>query len=277
MKKYKYVYKPKNKKNFISKYGYVILAVAFALVFLFKPAEGKVQVIKKHNKIPNIPVEEKDETVDKALMTAYIKGKDDTVIDGKAYDYDTDLGTRYFDANVKKNGLPNSETIFRIGQKLFGNSNFKVTAFYGEYYVVDRDKLNKDMLETGIINDKDNLFGGIHEGLDLKSKTYNSDFYALTDGYLINDGKDKYNTIAIYDPQKNITVLYLHCRNVYVKMDEDTKTYIKAGQKIGSQGSSGLPGNGDHVHIEVVRGVKERAYSSKDNVISALPPYDYVK
>lgn len=275
--KYAYRYK-KRKKSFISSYGYIILAVIIAVVFLLNPGEGKVQIIKKQNKNETATFEQQEENVDKTLMTAYIKGKNDNVIDGKAYDYETDLGKRFFDANVKKNGLPDSETIFNIGQKLFGNINFKVSAFYGEYYVVDRDKLNDDMLETGVINDKDNLFGGIHEGLDLVSKTYNSDFYALCDGYLINDGtNDKYNTIAVYNPAKNITVLYLHCRNVYVKMDNETKTYIKTGQKIGSQGSSGLDGNGDHVHIEVARGVKKTAYSSKDNVISALPPYDYVK
>lgn len=231
-------------------------------------------IIKNQN-IPTSEVSPKKE--EKTLLTAYMKGKNDDIINGEAYDFETDLGKRFFDKEVKENGLPNSETIFNIGQKLFGNFNFKVSAFYGEYYVVDREDLKEDMLETGIINDKENLFGGIHEGLDLVSKTYNSDFYSLCDGYLINDGNDKYNTIAIYNPEKNVTILYLHCRNVYVKMGDGEKTYIKKGQKIGSQGNSGLDNNGDHVHIEVIKGVKKTAYSSKDSKISALPPYDYIK
>ncbi len=270
--KYRHYRYYKRKKSPVKFFG-----IAFFGVIIFFSLLGKeeVEVIKNQN----IPTEEEvtDEN-NKTFLTAYMKGKDDDIIDGKAYDFETDLGKRFFDKEVKENGLPNSETIFNIGQKLFGNFNFKVSAFYGEYYVVDREDLNEDMLETGIINDKQNLFGGIHEGLDLVSKTYNSDFYSLCDGYLINDGTDdKYNTIAIYNPGENVTVLYLHCRNVYVKMQGDTKVYIKKGQKIGSQGNSGLDNNGDHVHIEVIKGVKKTAFSSKDSVVSALPPYDYTK
>ena len=131
--KYKHHKYYKKKKS-----SFKIFGIAFFAIIIFFSLMGKNEdnIIKNQN-IPTSEVSPKKE--EKTLLTAYMKGKNDDIINGEAYDFETDLGKRFFDKEVKDNGLPNSETIFNIGQKLFGNFNFKVSAFYGEYYVVDRE------------------------------------------------------------------------------------------------------------------------------------------
>ena len=97
---------------------------------------------------------------------------------------------------------------------------------------------------------------GGHGGWDVQTQAHydperDDFFYALTDGQLIADGEDKYNTIAVYDGKN--TTLYLHAREVFVSMENPT---IKRGMRLGKQGNVGLGESDDktrsHVHIEVL-------------------------
>ena len=76
-------------------------------------------------------------------------------------------------------------------------------------------------------------------------------FYPLLGGKLIQDGKDKYNTIAVYNSDHNITVLYLHADKVLVS---EPNLDIDLDKPLGIQGSTGPNVTGAHVHIEVLKG-----------------------
>lgn len=116
----------------------------------------------------------------------------------------------------------------------------------------------------------------MHEGVDLYSFD-NSDFYSLCDGYLVNDGKDdKYGTIAVYNDERNITVLYLHSKKSYSEISQNENIRIYKGQKLGVQGAKGLSSGSDHVHIEIREGLVTNANSSMDIERESLYPYNYL-
>ncbi len=96
-----------------------------------------------------------------------------------------------------------------------------------------------------------------HSGLDIQTKdvagaaTANRKFYAVSKGKVISAGIDSNKTIAIYDSDKNITVLYLHARKVAVSVNDE----VTVGDYLGIQGDTGVPG-AEHVHLEVRNGSK---------------------
>lgn len=103
-----------------------------------------------------------------------------------------------------------------------------------------------------------NGYKGGHSGIDMQTKdvagnkTADRKFYAVSKGKVIAAGSDKYNTIAVYDADQDITVLYLHARKVSVALNS---TVVAGTTLLGVQGDSGSPG-AEHVHIEVRRGRK---------------------
>ena len=102
--------------------------------------------------------------------------------------------------------------------------------------------------------DGDPYTGG-HSGWDVVIDSDNVPFFhALIGGELIEDGKDDYNTIAVYNPDYKITVLYLHAEEVLVSMADPI---IREDQRLGIQGDTGPNVTGDHVHIEVRAGMRK--------------------
>jgi len=100
-------------------------------------------------------------------------------------------------------------------------------------------------------------YDGGHSGIDMQTvdvegeATANRHFYSLSSGVVISAGADSFNTISIYNQSKNISVLYLHARKLYVQ-DGDR---VKVGDKLGEQGNVGLGHSrqtiAEHVHLEV--------------------------
>ena len=97
------------------------------------------------------------------------------------------------------------------------------------------------------------MLGG-HSGWDVAIESEEPVFHALIPGELIQDGEDEYKTIAVYNADHEITVLYLHADSVDVSMAEPT---ITEGQRLGIQGDTGPGVTGAHVHIEVREGMRK--------------------
>ena len=95
-----------------------------------------------------------------------------------------------------------------------------------------------------------------HAGWDVVTKGGAAvPFYSLTTGKLVApvDGRpDPNNTIAVYDKETQMTILYLHARDILVKPDEEGM--VRVGQLLGTQGDTSHREIGVHVHIEVQEG-----------------------
>lgn len=102
---------------------------------------------------------------------------------------------------------------------------------------------------------KCDAYDGGHSGVDIQTRdvastrTADRIFYAVSRGMVIASGNDKYNTVAIYDQQKNITSLYLHARRADVRVGQ----VVEVGQRLGIQGDAGVTG-AEHVHVEFRQG-----------------------
>ena len=81
-------------------------------------------------------------------------------------------------------------------------------------------------------------------------------FYPLLGGELIQDGEDEYNTIAVYNSEHDITVLYLHADEVLVSKSNPN---IDLDEPLGTQGNTSPDEIGDHVHIEIRLTAREQA------------------
>ena len=100
------------------------------------------------------------------------------------------------------------------------------------------------------------VYDGGHPGWDVQTKAEedprrNAYFYAVTAGELLKAG-GAYNTIAIYDSEKDKTTLYAHASSILVSVENNPT--IKVGQRLGRQGATGPNTTGPHVHIEVREG-----------------------
>lgn len=93
---------------------------------------------------------------------------------------------------------------------------------------------------------------GRHEGIDIV-KGYGSRVNSLTNGVVLRAGGDSINTLAIYLPKVDKTVIYLHSKPT-VKSGQT----VKRGQQIATEANVGAP---THTHVEMRPG-KQR-YASK--------------
>jgi Mg-chelatase subunit ChlD len=118
-----------------------------------------------------------------------------------------------------------------------------VSTLWGEYYVFDkRYGANRSLLK----------FNGIHEGIDLYSNK-GDDFYSLTNGTVAVPYDADYGRIVI--KSGDYYIVYMHAKYSYIK-DKMKGEEIKAGEKLGKQGSIGNDGisgpeEGKHVHVSV--------------------------
>ena len=80
-------------------------------------------------------------------------------------------------------------------------------------------------------------------------------FYPLLGGELIQEEEDEYNTIAVYNSDHEITVLYLHADEVLVSKPN---LNIDLDKPLGIQGNTSPDKIGDHVHIEIRLGKRNR-------------------
>jgi murein DD-endopeptidase MepM/ murein hydrolase activator NlpD len=141
--------------------------------------------------------------------------------------------------------------LFKIPLSQIDNSNSGANYNYNPYGNEDTDREGKC-----------EGYDGGHSGLDIQTKdvagtaTADREFYALTSGEVISASSGTFNTIAVYNAEKNLTVLYLHARSVSVSVSQT----VAAGQELGIQGNEGLssnPSTAEHVHVEVRSGRRQ--------------------
>ena len=117
-------------------------------------------------------------------------------------------------------------------------------------------------------------YNGIHEGVDYQLKE-GTPIYSIADGTVtrVTNSTSDYvlSTLAIYNSDVNITVVYLHSNAITVKVGD----HIKRGDRIAEEGKHGnkikiTP----HTHIELRYGKQTSATKSLgDNTASNPDPY----
>ena len=119
-----------------------------------------------------------------------------------------------------------------------------------------------------------------HAGWDVqtKDKSTNQLFYSLTAGRLLlpdEEGEtDNSNTIAIYDEDSDMTILYLHAEDILVNPDDEGMVHV--GKKLGTQGNTSPFDIGVHVHIEIQKGESTTpVYKTRGNETINPIPYLY--
>ena len=103
---------------------------------------------------------------------------------------------------------------------------------------------------------------GRHEGIDIV-KGYGSRVNSLTNGVVLKAGGDRINTLAIYLPKVDKTVIYLHSRPT-VKAGQN----VSRGQQIATEANVGAP---THTHVEMRPGKQTNASKSVDDPVLDNP------
>lgn len=108
-------------------------------------------------------------------------------------------------------------------------------------------------------------FSGIHEGIDFLNEE-GCDLFSILGGKVTRAG-DQNGTVAIYNETYDVTVIYLHCRKIAVKIGD----VVEAGTKIGVEGDkkSASP----YTHVEVRFGQHKSSNSYRDVFLQSDVPY----
>lgn len=137
---------------------------------------------------------------------------------------------------------------------LYGKDTGQVALLYGQY--------------TEMVRSKDNKLGysGIHEGIDFVSKE-GQQLHAILPGEILRAGTDKDGTVAVYNEALDVTVLYLHCREVEVVRGD----MVVAGQPLALEGDKGS--GAPYVHIEVRNGKYRSPNPYRNATVESDVPY----
>ncbi len=92
--------------------------------------------------------------------------------------------------------------------------------------------------------------GCTHKGIDYKASS-GTPIYALIKGKIKANANNSYGVISIYNSEKNISLLYLHCSSSSVAIDAD----VNVGDIIGETGNVSPDAIGAHLHIELRKGI----------------------
>ena len=108
-----------------------------------------------------------------------------------------------------------------------------------------------------------------HEGIDCV--TYEGHpVYAILGGVVTSARiKDGLSTIAVYNAEHNVTIIYLHVKDFAVSAGQN----ITQGAKIASEGANGA--TSAHTHVELRTGSQTSASVSKNTVLENPNPYPY--
>lgn len=140
---------------------------------------------------------------------------------------------------------------------LYGGDRGEVSMLYGQYC----ERRGDGRGHTG--------FTGVHEGIDFTCSP-GVPLYAILGGEVTRAGKDKDGTVAIYNEEYDVTVLYLHCGDIDVRVGST----ISKGEFIGCEGSKGTKNNsGIYTHVEVRRGRHTSANAYRNTALESECPY----
>lgn len=88
-------------------------------------------------------------------------------------------------------------------ERLYGADVGETALYYGQYCEREKDR-------KGVWG-----YTGIHEGIDFVN-VKGAPLYAILGGE-VTRGADKNGTVAIYNAEYDVTLLYLHCENSIVR------------------------------------------------------------
>ena len=112
---------------------------------------------------------------------------------------------------------------------LYGGDHGEVSMLYGQYCERRGDGHGR----TG--------FTGVHEGIDFTNAP-EAALFAILGGEVTRAG-DSNGTVAVYNAEYDVTVLYLHCEKIEVRRGD----MIEAGTYIAQEGKKGSDGTYTHV------------------------------
>ena len=121
--------------------------------------------------------------------------------------------------------------------RLYGDDVGEVSLLYGQYC----ERISDGKGHEG--------FSGVHEGIDFTSEK-GSALHAILGGVVTRAG-DSNGTVAIYNEDYDMTVLYLHCYDICVRRGDE----VEPDTQIAVEGKKGISGYDTYyTHIEVREG-----------------------
>lgn len=142
-------------------------------------------------------------------------------------------------------------------EALYGGDLGETAMYYGQYCERVRGKGGK----VG--------FSGVHEGIDFANEP-GAQLYAILGGEVTRAG-DSNGTVAVYNAEQDITLLYLHCEEISVRRGD----VIEAGQAIAVEGSKKSGSAYTHVELRTGRHTSSSAY--RDTKLESDCPYAYMQ
>lgn len=149
---------------------------------------------------------------------------------------------------------------------LFVNRIFNTT--YTNYSNQNPGNINGEYLQSyaGLNGCSGTCSGACeHKGIDYRAAAGTA-IYALISGTVLTNASDTYGTIAIYNSDKNLTLLYLHCSSSSIPIT----TTVTKGQLLGYSGAAGAPA---HLHLELRNGSRTNG-SCLETVPATAQTYD---
>ena len=136
---------------------------------------------------------------------------------------------------------------------LYGDDVGEVSMFYGQYCERRGDGHGR----TG--------FTGVHEGIDFTNAP-EAPLYAILEGEVTRAG-DSNGTVAVYNAEFDVTVLYLHCEEIEVRRGDK----IEAGAYIAQEGKKGS--GGTYTHVEMRNGRHTTSNPYRNTILESDCPY----
>ena len=138
-------------------------------------------------------------------------------------------------------------------ERLYGADIGETAMYYGQYCQRERDRQGR----TG--------YTGIHEGIDFVNEK-SCNLHAILGGTVTRAG-DSNGTVAVYNEEYDITLLYLHCEKIAVRRGD----VLEAGDKIAVEGKKNS--GGWYTHVEMRKGRHTSSSPYRDTALTSDCPY----
>ena len=138
-------------------------------------------------------------------------------------------------------------------ERLYGADVGETAMYYGQYCQREKDRKGR----TG--------YTGIHEGIDFVNEK-GCDLHAILGGTVTRAG-DSNGTVAVYNEEYDITLLYLHCEKIEVRRGD----VLEAGDKIAVEGKKNS--GGWYTHVELRKGRHTSSSPYRDTALTSDCPY----
>ena len=136
---------------------------------------------------------------------------------------------------------------------LYGGDAGEVSMYYGQYC----ERRGNGHGRTG--------FTGVHEGIDFTNEP-KAALFAIMGGEVTRAG-DSNGTVAVYNADYDVTVLYLHCEEIEVRRGD----LIEAGTRIAQEGKKGS--GGTYTHVEMRNGRQTTSNPYRNTILESACPY----